>query len=72
MMGKIIGVALVGLTQFILWIFLTIILSTIVELIFLDTAKIASEMNINEQSSIILAQINNITGGILSSCKLSS
>ena len=28
MMGKILGVALVGLTQFILWIFLTIIIST--------------------------------------------
>ena len=63
MMGKILGVALVGLTQFILWIFLTIILSTIAELIFLDTAKIASEMSTNEQS-IILAQIINITGGI--------
>jgi len=63
MMGKILGVALVGLTQFILWIFLTIILSTIAELIFLDTAKIASEMSTNEQS-IILAQITNITGGI--------
>ena len=63
MMGKILGVALVGLTQFILWIFLTIILSTIAELIFLDTAKIASEMSTNEQS-IILAQIANITGGI--------
>ena len=63
MMGKILGVALVGLTQFILWIFLTIILSTIAELIFLDTAKIAAEMSTNEQS-IILAQIANITGGI--------
>jgi ABC-2 type transport system permease protein len=63
MMGKILGVALVGLTQFILWILLTIIISTVAELTFLDASSITNEMSSNEQS-IILAQIANITGGI--------
>ena len=63
MMGKILGVALVGLTQFILWILLTIIISTVAELTFLDASSITNEMSSNEQS-IILAQIASITGGI--------
>lgn len=36
MMGKIIGIALVGLTQFILWIVLTISISTVVMKVFVD------------------------------------
>ena len=63
MMGKILGVAAVGFTQFILWIVLTIIISTIAEFTFLDTTDIGNNFNINEQS-IILTQIANITGGI--------
>ncbi len=63
MMGKILGVALVGLTQFILWIFLTIIISTIAELAFLDTTSIASDVSSNNQS-IILSEIAIMTGGI--------
>lgn len=63
MMGKILGVALVGITQFILWILLTILISTIAELTFLDTTSIATEITPNEQS-MILAQITNFTGGI--------
>mgnify|MGYP001381668769 CR=1 FL=1 len=63
MMGKILGVALVGFTQFTLWILLTIIISTVAELTFLDTSSMATEMTSNEQS-IILAQIAQITGGI--------
>lgn len=63
MMGKILGVALVGLTQFTLWILLTIIISTVAELTFLDASSMATEMNTNEQS-IILAQLASITGGI--------
>ena len=63
MMGKILGVALVGITQFILWILLTIIISTIAELTFLDTTNIATEITTNEQS-MILAQITSFTGGI--------
>lgn len=63
MMGKILGVALVGLTQFILWIILTIIISSVAELTFLDTSTMASEIN-NNEGSIIVSQLANITGGI--------
>ena len=63
MMGKIMGVALVGLTQFILWILLTIILSTFAEITFLNDAEMVSEIVSNE-NSIIIAQIISITGGI--------
>ena len=63
MMGKILGVALVGLTQFILWILLTIIISIVAELTFLDASSMATEISSNEQS-ILLAQISSITAGI--------
>ena len=63
MMGKILGVAAVGLTQFTLRILLTIIISTIAELTFLDASVMANEMSTNEHS-IILAQVASITGGI--------
>ena len=63
MMGKILGVALVGLTQFILWILLTIIISTVAELAFLDVNVMATEMNSSDQS-VILAQVAEFTGGI--------
>ena len=51
MMGKILGVAAVGLTQFILWIILTVIISTIAELTFLDTSNIGNNFNTNEHST---------------------
>ena len=63
MMGKILGVALVGLTQFVLWIILTIIISTVAELAFLDANVMATEMNSSDQS-VILAQVAELTGGI--------
>ena len=63
MMGKILGVALVGLTQFLLWILLTIIISTVAELAFLDANVMATEMNSSDQS-VILAQVAELTGGI--------
>jgi ABC-2 type transport system permease protein len=63
MMGKILGVALVGLTQFVLWILLTIIISTVAELAFLDVGSMADEVA-NTNQSIILAQLSDITGGI--------
>lgn len=63
MMGKILGVALVGFTQFVLWILLTIIISTVAELAFLDANVMATEMNSSDQS-VILAQVAEITGGI--------
>ena len=40
MMGKIIGIAMVGLTQFILWIVLTFSISTIAVTVFVDKAEI--------------------------------
>lgn len=63
MMGKILGVALVGLTQFVLWILLTIIILTVAELAFLDANVMATEMNSSDQS-VILAQVAEFTGGI--------
>jgi len=62
-MGKILGVALVGLTQFVLWILLTIIISTVAELAFLDVGSMANEVA-NTNQSVILAQLADITGGI--------
>ena len=43
MMGKIMGVALVGLTQFLLWIMLTLIISSFAEILFFDASTIATE-----------------------------
>ena len=63
MMGKILGVALVGLTQFVLWIIITIIISTVAELAFLDANVMVTEMNSSDQS-VILAQVAEFTGGI--------
>ena len=63
MMGKILGVALVGFTQFVLWIILTVVISTLAEFLFLDVSSMAAEMN-NQDQSIILTEINNLTGGI--------
>lgn len=40
MMGKIIGIALVGLTQFILWIVLTLTISTIAATVLIDKADV--------------------------------
>ena len=58
MMGKIFGVALVGLTQFILWIILTIIISSLAEVLFLNN-NFNSDLNA-QQSSVILSEISNI------------
>jgi ABC-2 type transport system permease protein len=63
MMGKILGVALVGLTQFVLWILLTFVLATIAEFAFIDASSMTTELN-PEQQSIILSKISNLTGGI--------
>jgi ABC-2 type transport system permease protein len=63
MMGKILGVALVGLTQFVLWILLTFVIATIAEFAFIDTSSMTTELN-PEQQSIILSQISSLTGGI--------
>ncbi len=63
MMGKILGVALVGLTQFVLWIILTLLLYMVAEYFVLDIDMLANNIS-QEEESIILAQINQLTGGI--------
>ena len=63
MIGKILGVALVGFTQFFLWVILTICLATVAEITLLDSLKIANESQPTSQS-IILSQIATFTGGI--------
>ena len=63
MMGKILGVALVGLTQFVLWILLTFAIATIAELLFMDVSSMTTELS-SAQQSILLSEISNLTGGI--------
>ena len=62
MMGKIIGVALVGLTQFLLWIFFTVALSALAELVLLNDTFLATSSA--ENQSIIITQIKSFTSGI--------
>ena len=64
MMGKIIAVALVGLTQFILWIFLTIVISSIAEIFLLDIETISSNTTNMQQQSVIFGEIIRLTEGI--------
>jgi len=63
MMGKILGVALVGLTQFVLWILLTITIASVAELMFMDANSMTTELN-STQQSILLSKLSNLTGGI--------
>ena len=65
MMGKILGVALVGLTQFMLWIILTLILSAFAEVLFFDTTTIATEsVEMSKEQSVILSTLSNSLAGI--------
>jgi len=63
MMGKILGVALVGLTQFALWILLTIAIASVAELMFMDSSSFTAELD-STQQSILLSELSNLTGGI--------
>ena len=63
MMGKILGVALVGLTQFALWILLTIAIASVAELMFMNASSMTTELN-STQQSILLSELSNLTGGI--------
>lgn len=63
MMGKILGVALVGLTQFVLWILLTFAIANIAELLFMDASSMTTELNAAQQS-VLLSEISSLTGGI--------
>lgn len=62
MMGKIIGVALVGLTQFLLWIMFTVALSALAEMVLLNDVLL--EPSSTESQSLIIAQIKSLTSGI--------
>ena len=63
MMGKIIGVALVGLTQFILWIVLTMALAALAELLLFNPNELISQANAAENTEI-MSKITNLIGGI--------
>ena len=63
MMGKILGVALVGLTQFALWILLTIAIASVAELMFMDASSMNTALN-STQQSILLSELSNLTSGI--------
>ena len=62
MMGKIIGVALVGLTQFLLWVMFTVALSALAEMVLLNDVLL--EPSSTESQSLIIAQIKSLTSGI--------
>jgi len=51
MMGKIIGIALVGLTQFVLWIVLTITISSVATSLFIDDEMMQKQME-HRQSAL--------------------
>ena len=63
MIGKIMGVALVGLTQFFLWIVLTIFISSVAELMFIDSSEISNSLNTADKS-FVLQEVTRLTGGI--------
>ena len=63
MIGKIFGVALVGLTQFVLWVLLTILISTVAETLFIDQAEVKNNLNSVDQS-VFLNELSKLTGGI--------
>ena len=62
MMGKIIGVALVGLTQFLLWVMFTVALSALAEMVLLN--DIFLETSNTESQSVIITQIKSLSSGI--------
>ena len=63
MIGKIFGVALVGLTQFVLWVLLTILISTVAETLFIEQAEVTNNLNSVDQS-VFLNELSKLTGGI--------
>jgi len=63
MIGKIFGVAIVGLTQFVLWVLLTILISTVAETLFIDQEEVTNNLNSVDQS-VFLNELSKLTGGI--------
>ena len=65
MMGKILGIALVGFTQFILWIVLTLIISSFAEVLFFDATTITTEsVEMGKEQSVILSELLKSLSGI--------
>jgi ABC-2 type transport system permease protein len=68
MMGKIVGVALVGLTQFLLWVVLTFGIVTVVSAVFMDSPKeimtMAGGSSIMDKDSAIAAQVEQQSPGM--------
>ncbi len=65
MMGKIMGVALVGLTQFLLWILLTLIISSFAEILFFDASTLATEAGeMSKEQSVIFSEMLKAVAGI--------
>ena len=60
MMGKIIGIALVGLTQFILWIVLTLAISTVAATLLIDKADV-KKIAVSAQGSQVAKSTEVIT-----------
>ena len=63
MMGKILGIALVGLTQFALWIVLTTFIASIASYLLIDFNSLTNELQAS-QNQQILNQINSLLGEI--------
>lgn len=66
MMGKIVGVALVGLTQFVLWILLTLILTTIAEGFVMNSPDLMANtfQDSPMQKGLMMNQLSMAFGGI--------
>lgn len=66
MMGKIVGVALVGLTQFVLWILLTLILTSVSEGFILNSPQLMASTleGAPIEKGMMLEQVSSAFGGI--------
>lgn len=66
MMGKIVGVAMVGLTQFVLWVLLTLLLTGLAEVFFFDTAEMMNSTleGAPMESGMMAGQLDKILGGL--------
>ena len=66
MMGKILGVALVGLTQFVLWMLLTLVLTTVAEGFVLSSPEIMANnfQGAPMEKGIMMNQVSTAFGGI--------
>tara|TARA_B110000467_G_C18307902_1_gene475948 strand:- start:501 stop:1796 length:1296 start_codon:yes stop_codon:yes gene_type:complete len=66
MMGKIVGVALVGLTQFVLWMILTLILTTVAEGLVLNSPEMMASTfeGAPMEKGMMMNQISTAFGGI--------